>query len=141
MNTIVSPREKILVREADPLIVSRLQQELKVPYGIAAILAGRNLCTFEQCKTFFRPDLSQFHDPFLFEHMQMAVGRIEEALRRHEKIVIYGDYDVDGITSTALLVKVLRRLGADCEYILPNRLTDGNGVSENGIRQIASKKA
>jgi len=141
MNTIVSPREKILVRETDPLIVDRLQQELKIPYGIAVILAGRNLCTFEQCKAFFRPDLSQFHDPFLFEHMQMAVNRIEDALKRREKIVIYGDYDVDGITSTALLVRVLRQLGADCEYFLPNRLTDGYGISENGIRQIASRNA
>jgi single-stranded-DNA-specific exonuclease len=141
MNTIVSPREKILVRETDPLIVDRLQQELKIPYGIAVILAGRNLCTFEQCKAFFRPDLSQFHDPFLFEHMQMAVTRIEDALKRREKIVIYGDYDVDGITSTALLVRVLRQLGADCEYFLPNRLTDGYGISENGIRQIASRNA
>lgn len=141
MNSIVSPREKILVRETDPLVIKRLQQELNVPYGIAAILAGRNLRTFDQCKAFFRPDLSQFHDPFLFEHMQMAVERIQEALRCHEKIVIYGDYDVDGITSTALLVKVLRRLGADCDYFLPNRLTDGYGISENGIRQIASKKA
>ena len=140
MSTIVSPREKILVRETDPLIVNRLQQELKVPYGIAAILAGRNLCTFEQCKAFFRPDLSQFHDPFLFEQMHLAVSRIEDAIRRCEKIVIYGDYDVDGVTSTALLIKVLRKLGADCEYFLPNRLTDGYGISENGIRQIALKK-
>ncbi len=141
MNPIVSPREKIVVRETDPLVINRLQQELKVPYGIAAILAGRNLCTFEQCRAFFRPELSQFHDPFLFEHMQIAVQRIEDALKRHEKIIIYGDYDVDGITSTALLVQVLRRLGADCDYFLPNRLTDGYGISENGIRQIASKKA
>lgn len=141
MSSIVSLREKILVRETDPLIVNRLQQELKIPYGIAAILAGRNLCTFEQCKAFFRPDLSHFHDPFLFEQMHLAVSRIEEGLRRHEKIVIYGDYDVDGITSTALLVKVLRKLGADCDYFLPNRLTDGYGISENGIRQIALKKA
>ncbi len=139
MNPFLSAREKILVRETDPVVVSRLQQELKVPSGIAAILAGRNLCTYEQCKAFFRPDLSQFHNPFLFEQMQQAIVRIVEALNKHEKIVVYGDYDVDGITSTALLVKVLRELGADCDYFLPNRLTDGYGVSECGIRQIASK--
>ncbi|HEX3018702.1 MAG TPA: single-stranded-DNA-specific exonuclease RecJ [Chitinispirillaceae bacterium] len=141
MKSICSPRERILVRETDPVVVARLQQELKVPSGIASILVGRNLCTYEQCKTFFRPDISQFHDPFLFEHMQRAVVRIQDAISNGEKIAVYGDYDVDGITSTALLLKVLKRLGANCEYFLPNRLIDGYGISECGIRQIASSNA
>lgn len=137
MKSIISPRERVLVREADPAIVARLKAELNIPEGIAKILAGRNLTTFEECKAFFRPDLSQFHDPFSFEHMERAVPRIVEGIKRKEKIVVYGDYDVDGVSSTVLMVKVLRLLGADCEYLLPHRLTDGYGISECGIRQIA----
>lgn len=138
MNPFTSPRERVLVRETDPTIVTRLSSELKIPSGIAAILAGRNLTTFDECKAYFRPDFSQFHDPFLFEGMECAVARIEEAINRKEKIVVYGDYDVDGVTATVLAVKVLRGLGANCEYLLPNRLIDGYGISECGIKHIAS---
>lgn len=141
MRPQISPRELILVRETDPDIISKLKRELNIPSGVAAILAGRNLTTFDQCKAFFRPDLSHFHDPFLFEHMKAAVCRIEDALNRKEKVIVYGDYDVDGISSTVLLVKVLRTLGADCSYVLPNRLTDGYGISVSGIQQIAALNA
>jgi single-stranded-DNA-specific exonuclease len=131
-------KERILVRAADEVIVNRLKNELNIPYGIASILVGRNLTTFDACKAFFRPESSQFHDPFLFKNMEKAVERISQAIKEREKIVVYGDYDVDGVTSTAVMVRVLRTLGADCDFYLPNRMIDGYGISESGIRQIAA---
>ncbi|NLE02038.1 MAG: single-stranded-DNA-specific exonuclease RecJ [Fibrobacter sp.] len=138
MSCFSSPRERISIREVDRSVVERLKNELNVPAGIATILTARKLSTFEECKAFFRPESSQFHDPFLFRDMECAVKRIQSALRQKEKIAIYGDYDVDGVTSTALMVRFLRLLGADCTYVLPNRLVDGYGITESGIRQIAT---
>jgi single-stranded-DNA-specific exonuclease len=137
MSTFGSQRERVTLKPLDLTIVNKLKAELKVPTGIAAILAGRKLATFEDCKAYFRPELSHFHDPFLFSDMECAVERILTALQKNELITVYGDYDVDGVTSTALMVRVLRTLGAPCEYVLPNRLIDGYGISETGIQLVA----
>ncbi|MFP4681872.1 MAG: single-stranded-DNA-specific exonuclease RecJ [Chitinispirillaceae bacterium] len=135
--TFDAARERISLREIDTQIADHLAKELNVPQAVATILTGRKLTSFDECKRFFRPQLSHLHDPFLFRDMEKAVRRTKQAIDSKEKIVIYGDYDVDGVTSTALLVRVLRRLGAECDYYLPNRLTEGYGMSEAGIRQIA----
>lgn len=137
MNRFEPARERLVLRETDDAMVEKLAAELNISRSIAAILVGRNYTTFESCKTFFRPQLSHFHDPFLFADMEIAVKRICSAIKNREKIAVYGDYDVDGITSTALMVRVLQKLGAQCCYYLPNRLNDGYGISENGIRKIA----
>jgi single-stranded-DNA-specific exonuclease len=138
MTWFANSRERITVRTVDTELVYKIKTELNVPQGIASILVGRNLTTFDSCKQYFRPDTSNMLDPFLFRDMQRAVDRIYDALQKGEKIVVYGDYDVDGVTSTAVMVKVLRALGAQCDFHLPNRLTDGYGLSESGVRQIAS---
>jgi single-stranded-DNA-specific exonuclease len=129
-------RERIALRNVDTEIVKRLTAELNIPEAIAMVLAGRNLDSFDSCKSFFRPDLSHLYDPFLFSQMEQAVHRIETALKERQKIVVYGDYDVDGVTSTAFLIRVLRSLGANCDYYLPNRLTEGYGLSAAGIQTI-----
>ncbi len=134
-------RERICLRQVDSQIAERLAADLNVPPVVATILVGRNLSTFDECKQFFRPELSQLHDPFLFSQMETAVRRINAAVDSNEKIVVYGDYDVDGVTSTVLLLRVLRKLGAQCDYYLPNRLTEGYGMSETGIHQIAQSGA
>jgi single-stranded-DNA-specific exonuclease len=141
MMRFTNAKERIQVKPADRDIVQRLQNDLNVPFGIAYILAGRNLRTFDECKAFFRPDCSSFYDPFLFKDMEAAVDRISAAIKNKEKIFVYGDYDVDGVTSTAVMVRCLRTLGADCDYYLPNRLKDGYGVSEAGIKHIAESGA
>jgi len=137
MNSFSRVHEKIVIRSADEATVALLEKELSIPRALAQVLSARNLKTFEACKTFFRPDASQFHDPFLFEQMERVVSRIDKAIAAGEKIIVYGDYDVDGITSTVLMIRVLTALGANCTYFLPNRLTDGYGLSEEGIRKIA----
>lgn len=139
--SFLAARERICLREIDTRIADHLAKELNVPQAVAAILVGRKLTTFDECKRFFRPDISHLYDPFLFKDMEKAACRVKQALESKEKIVVYGDYDVDGVTSTALLIHVLRRLGAECDYYLPNRLTEGYGMSEAGIRQIAESGA
>jgi single-stranded-DNA-specific exonuclease len=131
-------RERIALREVDPAAVAKLAADLNVPTAAATILVGRGLASFDQCKAFFRPNADDgFLDPFLFADMDKAVKRITAAISSGEKIMIYGDYDVDGVTASSLLMRVLCRLGANCGYYLPNRLTEGYGVSETGIRHAA----
>ncbi|MCL2689881.1 MAG: single-stranded-DNA-specific exonuclease RecJ [Chitinispirillia bacterium] len=134
-------REKILLRDVDAGLVERLAAELNVSQTVASILVGRKLTTYDECKKFFRPNVDDFRDPFLFCDMEKAVLRIKQAIAAGEKIIIYGDYDVDGVTSTVLLITAFRRLGAVCDYYLPNRLTEGYGVSDSGINHAAQCKA
>ena len=98
-------QERIDLRDADAATVTRLAAELSVPEAVARILVVRHLDSYETCKAFFRPTVEQFNDPFLFEGMEPAVTRIGKAIDAGEKIVVYGDYDVDGITSTVLMVR------------------------------------
>ena len=138
MSPFTSVRERIRVREVDKDAVARLSKELGVSGIAAQILVGRNLTGADACRRFFAPSLADLHDPFLFTGMKKAVARIRSAISGKEKITVYGDYDADGITGTAMLVRVLRSLGAACDYHLPHRLTEGYGVSESGVRQIAA---
>ncbi|MDR2693197.1 MAG: single-stranded-DNA-specific exonuclease RecJ [Chitinispirillales bacterium] len=133
-----SPREQIALRPVDGAAVAKLAADLNVPIAAATILVGRGLTTFDRCKAYFRPNAEDgFLDPFIFKDMDKAVKRITAAIASGEKILVYGDYDVDGVTATALLTRVLKRLGANCGYYLPNRLTEGYGISETGIRHAA----
>jgi single-stranded-DNA-specific exonuclease len=141
MNAFTAVRERICLRAVDEAVVFRLSKELDVPPAGARILACRNLTDAESCRKFFAPSLDDLHDPFLFAGMEKAADRIDTAIARKEKIAVYGDYDADGVTGTAMLVRALRSLGAECFYYLPNRLTEGYGVSETGVRRIAEKEA
>lgn len=139
--TLTSSHEAIVVKAADPAVVLDLEKSMGVPPAVARILAVRGFTNADDCRKFFSPGQAPFIDPFLFNHMARACDRICAAIRDREKIVIYGDYDVDGVTSTALLVRLLRQFGADCSYYLPNRLTEGYGVSPEGIRSIFQQGA
>jgi single-stranded-DNA-specific exonuclease len=141
MSAFTAARERITVRKVDEATVGRLAAELGIPQIAARILVARNLTDAKSCQHFFRPSIDAFLDPFRFADMETAVARILKAIDRGEKIAIYGDYDVDGITGTAMLICGLRQLGAMCDYHLPYRLTDGYGVSVGGVRQIAESGA
>jgi len=129
-------REHIRVRPFDPAVVETLVKELGVSEPFGRILACRNILSREALTRFMQPRLEDFFDPFLFTDMGKAVERIQEAVARREKIVIYGDYDVDGVSATVLLMSVFRNIGAECAYYLPNRLTEGYGMSLAGIDEI-----
>ena len=115
-------------------IVKRLVKDLGVDERIARLLIYRGVETFEDAKRFFRPSLEDLNDPFLMKDMDLAVARIQHALEEGEKILIYGDYDVDGTTSVALMVKFFEPFYADyIDYYIPDRYKEGYGISFDGI--------
>ena len=127
--------EKIWLPKTSPSqsIVNSLGNELSVNSAIATLLAQRQVNTFENAREFFRPDLQLLHDPFLMKDMDRAVDRLSDALHKNEKILIYGDYDVDGTTAVTLVYGFLRGLGAPCQYYIPDRYTEGYGFSAQGV--------
>lgn len=113
--------------------IETLSKAINVNWYLSAILIQRGIHDFEEAKSFFRPSLDQLHDPFLMKDMDQAVARINSAIRNEEKILIYGDYDVDGTTSVALVYNYLRSFYQDCEVYIPDRYAEGYGVSLAGI--------
>lgn len=113
--------------------VKSLSSSIKVNETLSSLLIQRNLTGFEEAKTFFRPHLNQLHDPFLMKDMEKAVNRLSEAIFNREKILIYGDYDVDGTTAVALVYGFLSRYHPHIGYYIPNRYDEGYGISEAGV--------
>ncbi|MCH8485835.1 MAG: single-stranded-DNA-specific exonuclease RecJ [Candidatus Cyclonatronum sp.] len=125
----------IMARPEDDDAISSLQEKLNVTSVIARLLALRGITTFDKAKTFFRPEQAQIHDPFLMQDMETAACRLAAAVRSHEKVLIYGDYDVDGTTSTAIMYLFLKQFGLDARYFIPHRFKDGYGISVEGIEK------
>lgn len=117
----------------DPSKVARLSQELAVDLTTSFLLAQRGIDTFEEAKNFFRPDLNDLHDPFLMKDMEKAIVRIEEAVENQENILVYGDYDVDGTTSVALMSSYLLSFYPNVATYIPDRYDEGYGISYKGI--------
>jgi len=126
-----APDEKMVLALADSLNISNI---------LATILILRGITNFNEAKTYFRPDISLLHDPFLIDGMLSATNRIIDAITNNEKIVVYGDYDVDGTASAAILYLFLIELKANVEVHIPNRLTDGYGLSIESIDLLAEQK-
>ena len=114
-------------------IVKQLQQELNISEPLAILLAQRGITTFQQAKDFFRPTLSQLHNPFLMKGMKEAVERLDQALKNNETILIYGDYDVDGTSAVSLMERYLSTFTDKLFTYVPNRYTEGYGISFQGI--------
>jgi single-stranded-DNA-specific exonuclease len=110
-----------------------LTEALSVSPVITTLLYQRGIRTFEQARSFFRPDLSRLYDPFLMTDMEKAVERLQLAFKNKEKILVYGDYDVDGTTSVAMMYSFIRRYHAGVDYYIPDRYTEGYGVSLAGV--------
>ena len=123
------------VRENNLAASSRLMRELGVSNILAHLLCNRGLTDPEAAHRFLKPQVESLYDPYLMAGMRQAVDRIRRAIEQHEKIMIYGDYDVDGTTSIIILRKALEGLGADVSYYVPQRLVDGYGMKEEAIRQ------
>ena len=116
-----------------------LAQEIGTAPLIGQILWHRGIRSADAARTFLHPECVPFHDPFLMMDMEKATDRILHAIRSGEHIVIYGDYDVDGMTSTTLLMKNIRALGGEVSYYIPNRFTEGYGINAAALRQIAAE--
>lgn len=117
--------------------VNRLAAELNIDPVLSALLLQRGISTFEEAKYFFRPDIRHLHDPFLMKDMEQAVERIEQAIINKEKILIYGDYDVDGTTSVAVVYSFFKQYHSYIEYYIPDRYKEGYGISQQGIDYAA----
>ncbi len=124
--------------QVDEGIVDELTRRLKVKPVIARLLAQRGLDSPERANSFFYSSMKDQHDPFLMDGMSKAVDRVFAALERYEKIMVYGDYDVDGTTGAALLYMFFRNLGANVEFYIPDRLKEGYGISVTGVEYAAS---
>lgn len=123
----------VLKEAADAQIVSRLSSELGIDQVLVELLVQRGIATFEQARAFFRPDLANLHDPFLMKDMDKAVDRLTKAVEGGEKILIYGDYDVDGTTAVALMYTFLLDYTKNIDYYIPDRYDEGYGVSYKGL--------
>jgi len=118
-----------------------LSSELDLPLEIAQILVNRGICSPEIADKFLYGTYDDLYDPYTMKGMREAVTRIKKAISRAEKIIIFGDYDVDGILSVVMLIKALETLGGQVEYFIPNRIKDGYGLKEKYIDIILEKKA
>ncbi len=144
MSDYTSLRQKMQAKweflpEPDHQQVQNLASELSLPPVIARILTNRGLDTKEKAEKFLNPSLKDLCDPYLLPDMDKGVDRVIQALKEKEKIMIFGDYDVDGITATSLLFLVLNKLGGEVSYYLPNRLIEGYGLSEEGIMEARKR--
>lgn len=125
--------------EQDKDIVNKIAEEHGISTLLAKILVNRGIVDSKQIKVFLEPQRHDFHNPFDMLDMEMAVNRIIEAINNKEKTIIYGDYDVDGITSITVLKKFLNERGLDVDYYIPNRLEEGYGLNKEAIEEIAKK--
>ncbi len=126
-----------LKEPADINEVKHLSAALNVDMAIANLLVQRGIKTFAEARSFFRPKLSDLHDPFLMKDMDKAVARLKQAIDNDEKVLIYGDYDVDGTTSVALMYSFLRSRLTKLDYYVPDRYMEGYGISKTGIEYAA----
>jgi len=121
-------------------IKNRLAEELNISPILAQLLVQRDIFTYEDARQFFRPDLSMLHDPFLMKDMDVAVKRLTKAMQRNEKILVYGDYDVDGTTSVSLVYKFLKQYYVNIDFYIPDRYNEGYGISYQGINYAAENE-
>ena len=134
------PIEKrwVVKPQGNPEAVAAMAAATGISPVLANLLVQRGIDTLEKAKKFFNPQLSDLHDPFLMKDMDKAVERVERAVRNREKIMVYGDYDVDGTTAVALVYKFLRQIGhKDLLFYIPDRYTEGYGISTKGIDHAA----
>ena len=131
----------VLTDDVNNAIVEKLIQEIGnkksgeqyIDKNIAKLLIQRGITSFEEAKSFFKPEIQNLHDPFLMEDMRLAVDRISEAIKNKEKVLVYGDYDVDGTTAVAIVYSFLKRFPLEMDYYVPDRYGEGYGISFQSI--------
>ncbi|MBL7885088.1 MAG: DHH family phosphoesterase, partial [Bacteroidia bacterium] len=114
-------------------VVHQLATELSIDPVLSNLLVQRGIKNYDEAKKFFRPSLADLYDPFLMKDMDKAIARLQKAIDSNEKILIYGDYDVDGTTAVALVFTFLSQFHTNIEYYIPDRYSEGYGISFQGI--------
>lgn len=125
-----------LAYNKDYSILKEMKEELNISESLARILINRDINTLEDAEAFLNPDMDELEDSFMLKGMDSAVERVYKAIKAGEKVCIYGDYDVDGITSLSMLYLTLKKLGANVIYYIPNRLEEGYGINIDAIERI-----
>jgi single-stranded-DNA-specific exonuclease len=123
----------IIKERGDLVVVKQLAKSLNVAESLANLMVQRSITTSEEAGAFFNPSLDYLHDPFLMKDMNLAVTRIAAAIKKNERILVYGDYDVDGTTAVALVYSFLKTLCSNIDYYIPDRYKEGYGVSSEGL--------
>jgi single-stranded-DNA-specific exonuclease len=123
----------VIKEKGDTAVVKQLSFTLGISEALANLMVQRSITTPDEARAFFEPDLKYLHDPFLMKDMNIAVERISTAIKKNEKILVYGDYDVDGTTAVALMYSFLKEQFSNVEYYIPDRYKEGYGVSFLGI--------
>ncbi len=123
----------VIKAQGNEALVANLARELTIDKPLAHLLIQRGIKTFEEARNFFRPDLANLHDPFLMKDMDVAIERIREAIQSGEKVMIYGDYDVDGTTAVSLVYSFFKDHFKTIDYYIPDRYDEGYGISLKGI--------
>ncbi|WP_102263700.1 single-stranded-DNA-specific exonuclease RecJ [Mesobacillus jeotgali] len=134
---MLKPKSRWIVKKSDQTIIDSLAKDLNINHLTASLLVNRGLDTVEDARYFLFGQKSEFHDPFLLKNMDKAVERINKAIETQEPILVFGDYDADGVSSTTVLMKALAELGANADYYIPNRFTEGYGPNEKAFRSAA----
>ena len=129
----ISERQWTVKTVAAEETAAQLAAELGIDRVLANLLVQRGVCTFEEARSFFRPRLEDLHDPFLMADMDKAVERVHDAIVKGEKILVYGDYDVDGTTAVALVYSFIRRFTQKVDFYIPDRYDEGYGLSYKGL--------
>ena len=116
---------------------NKLAKDINISPVLAQLLVNRGINSATEAKKFFHPQLNELHDPFLMNDMDVAVDRLNEAMGRKERIMIYGDYDVDGVTAVALVYRFLQQFYSNIDYYIPDRYEEGYGLSKKGVDYAA----
>ena len=131
--------KKWQIYETDDEKVRELKEKYKINNLLSTILVNRGITDEEKIRKFLEPTRQDFYNPYLMKDMEIAVNRIINAIKSQEKVIIYGDYDVDGITSITVLKKFLKDVGLEVSYYIPNRLDEGYGLNKNAVEKIVNE--
>lgn len=139
---MIKPKNEWCILKPDHSLVTKFEQDLEIPHLIAKILVNRGFKEVKAAREFLEADKQAWHDPFLFFDMHKTVERIIQAVQKNEKIVVFGDYDADGVTSTAIMMLTLDKLGSKNHYYyIPNRFTEGYGPNIAALEKLKSEGA
>ena len=136
---MLKPKSRWIVKQSDQSKIESLVKDLNINHLTASLLVNRGLDTVEDARYFLFGQKSHFHDPFLLKDMDKAVARINEAVETQEPILVFGDYDADGVSSTTVMMKALLEIGANADYYIPNRFTEGYGPNEKAFEKAAER--
>ncbi len=129
----------VIKAQGEEGLVASLSRELGIDRPLSQLLIQRGITSYDEARTFFRPDLANLHDPFLMKNMDVAIDRIQEAILSGEKVMVYGDYDVDGTTAVSLVYSFFKDHFKTIEYYIPDRYEEGYGISQKGIDYAAQR--